>query len=458
MGVNQILSKKVGALRMIISTGSFLLFAILFLVLPVQSLIDILLKENHLLTFIQGALVVFFPILCGSIGMVLKMSPQLRTTTSAKIFSLWFDRKRNLIFAFLMGCVALSVVVNALSSQVPERSLVHAVFLALPWLLISISFDGLYLSFRAIDLEAEPKNLLITLRQEIVKTSKERDMSRFIVLYETLLLYCRDLATTQDPLSVKAAQEEIIKTIRASLDALPKMTLFQSGSTEETLLDRLHFFEALAARKLSTLTRELIASNFDNGGSLSSGSLEVLFQVTMKMFLIFHENHATLGFMLLNSVRQAVVDSMKKGYSASDIEIFSSQFAVAVSESIKSIMDLSLRSKQNYSQSISKLLVMLESVMKEQFRYNRAMNPALLMQPFAEIGQEMAYEKYTSLIDRDQILSQLKQIMSQFAILETISERLDIQGSPTDTAASYKEDLPFSGANDFMDKKKKASQ
>ena len=80
--------------------------------------------------------------------------------------------------------------------------------------------------------------------------------------------------------------------------------------------------------------------------------------------------------------------------------------------------------------------------MKERFRRDRTINPAYLMQPFAEIATFLTHPSFSTLVGREEIVSDLKRILSQFAVLETISERLG-ETHPTDTASTYQQDIPY---------------
>jgi hypothetical protein len=158
------------------------------------------------------------------------------------------------------------------------------------------------------------------------------------------------------------------------------------------------------------------------------------------MFLAFHNRHESLGQFLLYSLAQ----SMHRGGTPTEQIERDLEVSATFSEIVKSLIDRSTAKAISDSLTITKVLKTLDTYLKESFRLNKSINPALLMQPFAEIGNMLAAKKYDTLPDRDTILAELKRLLAQFAALETVSTHLE-NLSESDTAASYKEDLPFQG-------------
>jgi hypothetical protein len=171
----------------------------------------------------------------------------------------------------------------------------------------------------------------------------------------------------------------------------------------------------------------------------SPTALEESVRLTGKLFLTFHGYHPSLGFLLLVTLSQ--ISQKAEGKIERwefDVELMS-----VFSEVIKSLIDKSLERGIPDTASIIKVLAILETHVKESFRREKSVNPAFLMQPFAEIGQMLAAPRYNALKDREEIIAVLRRILAQFAAIENVTGRLEITGEGTDTKASFREDLPF---------------
>jgi hypothetical protein len=155
--------------------------------------------------------------------------------------------------------------------------------------------------------------------------------------------------------------------------------------------------------------------------------------------LTFHGYHESLGFLLLMTlVRETVRADGEIAAADRDVEVIS-----GFSEVTKALIDRAVVRGLSDKGAILKVLAILEARVKESFRREKTINPALLMQPFAEVGQMLAGASYSTLPDREEIIAELRRILNQFAALEGVTSRLEVSVEGTDTASSFHEDLPF---------------
>jgi hypothetical protein len=258
---------------------------------------------------------------------------------------------------------------------------------------------------------------------------------------EQALLECYELVfslfvgyiKSGDVRALKLFSVKLVSAVDTLLAALPKLTLFHSPSQEETLLDRYLVMEAIGAKRIAWAVKV----SCEEGDPTA---LEETMRLAGRLFLSFHNHHESLGHVILSQLSQTMQSlRMKHADWEKDPEV-----TTTFSEIIKTLIDRSLQKQVSEISSILRILALLEWYMKESFRRDKSINPALLMQPFAEVGELLAATQYNALLNRDEILAELKRILAQFSILETVAERFDSGLEGSDTKATYHEDLPFS--------------
>jgi hypothetical protein len=199
-------------------------------------------------------------------------------------------------------------------------------------------------------------------------------------------------------------------------------------NTEASVLDRYTIVEAMVAKRMSSVLQ-----------AESLIMLETLIWFEGKLALAFHGRHASLGYLLLFSL-SVTLQQVEGKIDRTSREI---EYITMLSEIIKALIDRTAATRISDRTSIFRTLALLESHLKESFRADRSINPAFLMQPFAEVGQLIAEEKYAQVPDRDDIIAELRRLLAQFAALEGVRAQMDIGVEGTDTKSSYKEDKPF---------------
>jgi|GEM_PF-5503557 len=127
--------------------------------------------------------------------------------------------------------------------------------------------------------------------------------------------------------------------------------------------------------------------------------------------------HEALGVLPLN-----LLDRCSKEAIAGEVEDVIEITSPVLSEIAKSIIELSLEKGSSYKEVLRLALSLLEENVRATYEMNRDINPALLMQPFAEIGQFLGQERYKSMPHYDSILEQLKRYMSQFNMLDLLEK------------------------------------
>ena len=165
-----------------------------------------------------------------------------------------------------------------------------------------------------------------------------------------------------------------------------------------------------------------------------SRRLEWLFELSLqnKMMPIAEEIIATFGNMSLFFAKYHPpltqlplvfiehCSDLAFQYNRDDVNI---RTAATLSELIKKFILLSLEQRQSMKETMLLTLSHLEANIQKSFKKNKEINPALLMQPFAEIGELLGQAHCDVLIDREEILTALKRILTAFNALDLIMQK-----------------------------------
>jgi hypothetical protein len=300
-------------------------------------------------------------------------------------------------------------------------------------ILIGITLDFLRMAYFRLQYRRSPEGiadwLIETMKGAVKRPDEKFHTMSFEAVFTLIIAYLKN----GEMGAFRLFCQKIVIASDLWLGSIARVSLFRIPSeNEETLLDRYSLAEAMTAKRLAWVIREAC----DIGGPTA---LEEAVRLAGRLFLTFHGYHPSLGFLLLVTLSQISQKTQGKIEPWDrDVELMS-----AFSEVVKALIDKSIERKIPDTASITKVLAILETHVKESFRREKSVNPAFLMQPFAEIGQMLASPYYTALPDRDEIIAVLRRILAQFAALETVTGRLEISGEGTDTKASFHEDLPF---------------
>ena len=308
--------------------------------------------------------------------------------------------------------------------------------LACSGVIIGIILDSLRYAYFRLHYRRSAEGIADWFIETMKRAVRKRDERLHTMTFEMVFAVIIAYMHRGQPGELRLFCQRIVGVADLWLGAIARLRMFRLPSEgEASLLDRYSIAEAMTAKRLAWLVNE----SCEAGNPVA---FEEAVRLSGRLFMAFHGFHPSLGFLLLVSLSQAVqkLDG-KIEHADRDMEV-----SVGFSEVVKSLIDRSLDRGVSDKDSILKVLAILETHVKASFHQEKSVNPAFLMQPFAEIGQMLGDPRYSSLPDRDEILAQLRRALSQFAAIENVSGRLEITGAGTDTKASFREDLPFSGA------------
>lgn len=297
------------------------------------------------------------------------------------------------------------------------------------FLLFFAWIDALAYDVRAVRYTISFEGASEALKKKITHAIRSKDLSKTLSAFESVSLLCEKTFSENDFQDLQESSTLMIVSVEEVLSALPQITLPTADQAVESLLDRYFLFQAVVSKKLGVLFSLIKKNPSDLKWSL-------LIKMLTKMTVLFgslHENFGTPFFMTMGDIALF----LQSNHSDKEMDAYA-----GCVESIKALIDHASQKKKDAKALVAPLFNRLEFFMKERFRKDRTINAALLMQPFAEVGEFLSQPSFLSLNGREELVSDLKRVLSQFAVLETISERMGETGQ-TDTSSSYQEDLPF---------------
>lgn len=387
---------------------------------------DAFLFPDTLFAFLFGAFLLF-SLLPWIWAIFLTLNTETSVVSSAAVRSNLKDRRMVLLSGAVIAlCFAGIIVVSQ-----PLISLTWSFGLCA--VLLGTILDLLRAAYLRLQTRRLPEGVADWLVETMREAVRKHDEKLYTLSFETVFTLIIEYMRSGRIGSLRLFTAKILGASDLWLGSIAKIGLFRVPTEhEETFLDRYSLAEARTAKRLAWVVHEACAIG-------NPTAVEESVRLIGRLFLIFHAYHASLGFLLLMALSQTS-QKMEETEEKRELDV---EISSAFSEVIKALVDRSIERRTAETATIAKVLAILETHVKELFRREKGMNPALLMQPFAEIGQMVGSERYQALADRDEIIAHLRRILAQFAALETVAGRLEISGEGTDTKASFHEDLPF---------------
>lgn len=297
------------------------------------------------------------------------------------------------------------------------------------FLLFFVWIDALCFQARALKLGLSFEGIARQAQHKLNLALGTKDLQKVLLAFDSLSSLCEEVFVEKNMHDIQQICPLMVEGVEKILTCMPRLTLPQEIKEAQTLIDTYVVFQSLIAKRIDNF----IASTKKESSDIKWQALIKLVSQMTSLFLMIDENFS-LPFLAQLSDCAAF---LQKNKSLEELEVYA-----RCVESAKTLLDHALAKKKNGKLTLSPLVQKLEFLMKERFRQDRSINTAYLMQPFAEIANYLAHPSFLSLMGREELISDLKRILSQFAILETISGRMG-EVEQTDTSASYKEDIPY---------------
>ncbi len=346
------------------------------------------------------------------------MTPVLCWSSIQRAEQKVFPRVSELICKDYGLCIALiEIVIFLLYSlymvtTVPEAGVPLVSFLL--WIvLLGISIDCTYFFTTRFFRYTQHPFLLRRVDRQVVKLVRAgKDKEAFQWMETTIEVVAR----AADRKNIHIAKDALRATlsmcehfVKEASTAGVLRSVEQSGPS---LLDEVSYLSAYICRRLDWLGTLAAQNHFD---PISEDIVNTL----GKMSLFFARYNPQIAKLPLLFIERAAKTMLQQ-----ERDELATQFSCTLSEVAKGLIILSYEKQESRKETVIAAIQHLEAITTLVFQKNRNTNPALLMQPFAEIAQLLGNSLYAAIADREVIISELRRILQSYGALEQIIAKL----------------------------------
>lgn len=121
------------------------------------------------------------------------------------------------------------------------------------------------------------------------------------------------------------------------------------------------------------------------------------------------------------------------------------RISLTLSETSKQLLAYTKDRNESFRDLILTAIGTLEQVVKMIYKQNRDVNVALLMQPFAEIGEFIGRDDMKAFPNRDEVLKEIRRVLTEFQALQVVTKNVETIAPHVaeDSSSSYQQDMPF---------------
>jgi hypothetical protein len=326
-------------------------------------------------------------------------------------------------FRFLFSlCLLFAFCLFSLTANLSSRPVFFI------WILgFGISFDITCFFLQRIRKYSDPLFLLEKMPKQVVRALRNEEEAvalgwinqAFEIIDKAMHAHKFTIATFAIDTSRTMAEEYVQQLARIELLSLPT-----KGEMGPSFLDKVTLLSAMVCEKLRWLYMRAIKEE-----------MNPVWQAITSCFgklSIFLSRHNTKSAILpLQYLSKCAINA------GEDALI---QATLTLGETCKSLLRLSLEKRESFKESIVSCLLNMEEMVKLFYKRNKESNVALLIQPFAEVAQALGSDEMQQVLQRDEILSELRRIFSQFESLQVLSAGIS-ELVPQDTSSSFEQDI-----------------
>ena len=312
------------------------------------------------------------------------------------------------VFALFSYCIALAFSVGI------DGGIVHGLLVL--WIALSgVAFDVMRFDIRRMMRYSYYEFLLNKVTKQCLQfVEKGREKDAFDWLDGLIETACK--STRKGSAHVASyALEQILVLVEGYVGAASKsLRAYPALSSQTSLLDRVNYLSVYVCKRFEWIFRCALAAKMDTVA-------EEVIGVFGKMSLYLIKYHPTLAHVPLLFIEKCAKMALESNFE--DVVVRAN---ATLSELTKNYVAMATEKKESLKAITLTALSHLEEIVKATFQKNRETSPALLMQPFAEIGQMMGDAQFQEFPDRDAILQELRRILNQFSALDLIKQKIEL--------------------------------
>lgn len=305
------------------------------------------------------------------------------------------------------------------------------------WLIgFGVGFDALRFYYnRSFNYTYAPF-LIQRLAQDLESAVKNNDEAKAFEYLEVVIDAC-----------AKATHKRQIRFATTSLNAV--QTLIESYVQEASLrgvrlqpdeqksgltfLDKVNSLCIFVSERLIWVFDEAIKENADP-------IAENIISELGKMSVFFARHSPLVAGIPLSFLSKCADIAQEKKHDGLLIRI-----ALTLSETTKLLLAYTKERNESFRDLIITAIATLEQIVKLIFKQSQEINVALLMQPFAEIGEFIGRDDMRSFPDRDEVIKEIRRILTEFQALQVVTKNIETMAPALgeDSTSTYQQDLPY---------------
>lgn len=227
-----------------------------------------------------------------------------------------------------------------------------------------------------------------------------------------------------------ASMHQLIETYVKELARMQSLAPAElPESPTPSFSDKINFLSVYVCERLQWLYENAIRLHVDPVAE------EVLSEFA-KLALYFSHHNERVAIVAVSFIAKSALASKNENSLI--------RAGLILSELCKAVLVESKARNESLLDLFMDALDAMEQIAKELYRKNKGINPVLLMQPFAEIAQLLGQDSMKQVHGRDEILKEIKRILTSFQSLELVVQNLEeVTGIGEDTTSTYRQDLPY---------------
>ncbi|MBS0655820.1 MAG: hypothetical protein JSR46_08590 [Verrucomicrobia bacterium] len=302
--------------------------------------------------------------------------------------------------------------------------------------LLGVSFDLVRLCIRRSLRYLQLPFLIGKMEEELVHAIGNMDEKRAFELLSIVIEACTTAMLKKKIYVATSLLSAIQRLTEVYVQELARVELqgrlSPSGEGGPSFFDKVNYLCLYVCERLEWMNENAIR------GSMRPVAIEIM-TTFGRLSLFFSRHSPDLAIHPLRFLLKCAHEAQNIG----EQEIVTRSI-LALSETCKAFIRLSQAKNQSFKGLIFECLSTMEEIVKMVYLQNKEINSALLIQPFAEIGEFMGTKQALTCPDRDEIFNALRRVFVQFQSLQMVTSNMEeVITSAQDTSSSFQEDLPF---------------
>lgn len=373
-------------------------------------------------------------LIAGFLGSFLSWQSIVRTQQKVMAAAQEFFFKDNLLRLAMGYLFALVLFSLYMTLAVPIAGAVATATMIYIWFVtFGIGFDVLRWYVRRCYSYSNVEFLVQKVNHELERAVTSKDETKAFQLIEMAIETCASAMRKGQigfATSSLSLVQQLVETYVKQAARIEVMQLEKSGPT---FLDKVNFICIFVSERLEWVFEIALKEDMQP-------LCDNLISQYGKLGVFFARHYPQAATLPISFLMKCAKLAQEKGES----EVVT-RAALTLSETCKAFLAVTKERNESIRELSIGTLNSLEKLVKMIFKKSKEINPILLMQPFAEIGEFIGSDQMKSFPDRDIILNEIRRILMEFQSLQIVKQNMETIAPAVaeDTTATFKEDHPY---------------